>query len=373
MKELKVLHVVTGMGMGGIENFLINVYRNIDRSKVSFDFIIHKKTDDGFENEIRELGGSIYYFYPISPKNIGKYMHDVRCFIRDHEEYSIIHIHNRVVSAIWAFFAKKYNRISIVHSHSTGNGLRCDGIIKNMAQYPSRFIANYCMGCSQQANEWMFGKLRSASKTCFFVRNGIDTDKFVFSEENRVHIRSQLKIADDTIVIGTIGRLVPQKNLPLLIDAFVSAKQIRENLMLIIVGDGPLYSEVEKKIVELGMSDSIKMLGNRQNVNELLSAFDCFALTSICEGFGIVLIEAQAEGLPIIISPAISEEACITDDVIRIGSYEKDAWAEAMIHMKQKCRLDRRSEIRGAGYDIKAVSSWLSDFYQNCLPNGAIQ
>lgn len=356
------------MGMGGIESLLINLYRNIDRSKIQFDFIIHKKAENGFEDEIRELGGIIYYFYPISVKNMIKYTRDVRRFVRRHNEYSIIHIHSRTVSAIWAFYAKENKRISIVHSHNTGNSGRWDILIKNAAQYPSRFLADYCMGCSQQANEWMFGKQRAASKSCFIVRNGIDTDKYVFSREKRIHIRRQLGVDEDSFVIGTVGRLVPQKNLPLLIDAFVSAKQKRENLMLIIVGDGPLHGELERKIMELNLCDSVKLLGNRQDVHELLTAFDCFALTSIYEGLGIVLIEAQAEDLPVMISPAVSEEVYITENIVRIGSYKTDMWADAMIHIERKNRSDRRAAVSAAGYDIVSVSSWLCDFYHSCLP-----
>ncbi len=209
----------------------------------------------------------------------------------------------------------------------------------------------------------MYGKRMADRGACSVLRNGIDAGKYVFSPEIRNAVRRKLGISDDTFVIGTVGRLVEQKNQRLLIDAFAQTAQMRDDCLLLIVGDGPLRPDLEKRMVELGLRDKAMMLGNRTDVNELLQAFDCFVMTSRNEGFSIAAVEAQAADLPLLVSPAIPEEACLTDSVYRIGSFEAEEWAEWLFKLERKARADNSGLIAEAGYDISTIAAQLTDFY----------
>lgn len=362
---LRVLHIVGSLGVGGIQSYLMELYRHIDRSKVQFDFVVHIKTERSYASEVEALGGKVFYIDgdAFEKKDWKKYIDFWKQFYKSHPEYHIVHGHLRSTSAIYLREAKKAGRYTIAHSHATSNGYGKSGKVKDLLQFPTRFIADFCMGCSRQANEWMFGRKRANSDTCRVVRNGIDTGKFTYNQQTRNRVRRELGIDEDAFVIGTVGRLVEQKNHKLLIDAFAESYAVKSNSMLIIVGDGPLYERLSKQVSELGLNEQIKLLGSRTDVNELLQAFDAFAMPSKDEGLGIAVVEAQAAGLPVLISPAITDEACITDKVIKVGSYDIDDWSKAVVGLKKNERIDCGSQINNAGYDIQEVSDWLCGFY----------
>ena len=369
-ESVRVLHIVGSLGIGGIQSYLLELYRHIDHDKIQFDFVVHIKTEKNYASEIELLGGKIFYIDDdaFEKKAWVKYIKYWKTFFREHPYYKIVHGHLRSTSAIYLKEAKKAGCYTIAHSHATSNGYGKTAKAKDIMQYPTRYIADYCMGCSKNANEWMFGKKRSNSSTCCVVRNAIDLNKFVFDDNNRTKKREQFDIEDTTFVIGAVGRLVEQKNHSLLIDAFAKAIQTRKNLKLIIAGDGPLKNRLQKQIKDLSLSDSVLLLGSRNDIDELLQMFDCFAMPSRDEGLGIAIVEAQAADLPVIISPAITEEACITENIIKLETYEVDEWAEALVKAKKRNRSKNDTVIRDAGYDIEAVARWLMDFYINCYP-----
>lgn len=365
MEPMRVLHVVSGMGLGGIETLLINIYRGIDRTKIQFDFIIHRKTENGFENEIKEMGGKIYYFDPLNLSCAGKYICCVKAFIKEHDEYSIIHIHNRAASSIWSCYAKKYGRFSIVHSHSTTNGYGLKAIAEDILQYPARYYSAYFMGCSKEANVWMFGKKIADSDKCFILHNGIEVERFRFDMNNRNLVRTELGIPESRFVIGSVGRLVPQKNYSFLLAVFKDLKIKHPDVHLVIAGEGSLHGELTAISIDLGISDAVSFLGARSDANRLLSAFDSFALCSKHEGFGISAIEAQANGLPVTASESVPRTVRLTESCEFLGLEEpKDKWIDCLL--RSNC-LETRSaaykSVENSVYDIKRTCKWLTDFY----------
>ncbi len=364
-KQIRILHVVGSLGIGGIQSYLMDIYRHIDRNKIQFDFVIHIKTENNYVDEVQSLGGKVFYIDgdAFEKKAWRQYVNYWRCFFRNHSEYKIIHGHLRSTAAIYLMEAKKTGCYTIAHSHATSNGYGISGIIKNILQYPTRYISDYCMGCSQQANDWMFGRRKARSKTCIILRNGIDVKRFLFNEKERSETRTSLGIEDASFVIGTVGRLVEQKNQKLLIQAFSLAIQTRRDLMLLIIGDGPLRKQLYELTEKLGISNKVKFLGSRNDVDKLMQAFDLFATSSVNEGLGIAIIEAQAADLPVVVSPAIPQEAYITEKIRRMNDYSVDTWKNAMLNSIVTKRNDRSAEIRKAGYDIHTIADELSEFY----------
>lgn len=361
---IRVLHVVGSLGIGGIQSYIMELYRHIDRSQVQFDFVVHIKAENSFIDEVKELGGIVYYIdgNAFEEKNWSLYTKFWRNFFREHPEYRIVHGHIRSTSAIYLHEAKKAGCYTIAHSHNTGNGYGQAAKIKDLLQYPTRYIADYCMGCSQNANKWMFGAKRANGETCIVLPNAIDVSRFAYCEETRTAVRRALSIEDNTFVIGTVGRLVEQKNQMVLIEAMAVVVTAIPDSLLIIIGDGPLKEKLNQQIQLEGLGKKIRMLGDRNDVNALLNGLDCFALPSKYEGFGISAIEAQANGLPTLISTAVPEEARITEQAVVVEDPKK--WAESIIKTQQLRRKNVSEQIKSAGYDIESVAKYLKEFYQ---------
>ena len=361
-EPIRVLHVVSSMGMGGIQTYLMSLYRAIDRKKVQFDFLIHIPTKDGFEDEIRQMGGRIFYQPKLTGKNIVPYEKKFRAFLQKHSEYQIVHIHVRSAVVACAWGAKKEQRCAVAHSHSTTNGYGCAAVVKNIAQFPVRYLGDYFMGCSQIANEWMFGKRVANSDKCRVIYNGIDISRFRFSAEMRKRKRAELGITENEQLIGNVGRLVEQKNQELLIRAFALAYETRPSLRLAIAGDGPLAQHLHELAKELGREKEILFLGNRKDVPDLLQAFDVFVMPSKNEGLGIAAIEAQAAGLPCVVSEAVPEEAYVTKSICCINTQSLTKWAEALLEQNIAYQRDCiSSELKK--YDISSISKDLMNFY----------
>ena len=363
-KPIRILHVVGGMGLGGIQSYLMNLYRAIDKTKIQFDFLIHIKSEKSFEDEILSMGGRVYYIENgyFEKKQMNQYRHFIDDFFQRHKEYKIVHGHLRSTAFIYLKYAKKYNKITIFHSHSTSNGRKITSYITNFTQIPIRYMADYFMGCSQVANEWLFGKKIAKSNRCFVVHNGIEIDRFIYNEKRKTTIRGKLGLDDAKLILITVGRLVEQKNQMFLIKMMKELIKKSKDVKLLIVGDGPLKETLVKASEILNVNEYIMFLGAREDVFDLLQAADIFLLPSKSEGLGMVAIEAQASGLPTIVSHAIPKEAYITKLCITCGNDIED-WITEIERVRHISRKKMGKEITNANYNIHSISKWLADFY----------
>ena len=306
-KMIRVLHVVGGMQQGGTENFIMNIYRNIDRNKIQFDFLVNRK--GVFEEEIKNLGGRVYYIPAL--QNVGqiRYKKKLDEFFKNHKEYKIIHSHLNQVSGLILERAKKANiPIRIAHSHSN-RFWYSNNLIKLYKMYLKTKIeksANYKFACSVDAGKFMFGK-NSEFKV---INNFIDAKKYIYNEEIRKKVRKQLNIDENIFVIGYVGRFEVAKNPIFALKVFKEFLKLNPNSKFLMIGKGSLKNEVISYIEENNIKDNVIMLEDRNDINELMQAMDYFILSSIYEGLGIVLIEAQAAGLKCIAAK----------DVIKRGS-----------------------------------------------------
>lgn len=363
-KPVRILQVFGKMNRGGAETMIMNLYHNIDRSKVQFDFIIHTNEFCDYDCEISSLGGKIYRVPRYNGKNYFIYKESWNNFFQKHTEYKIIHGHVRSTASIYLKIAKKYGLITISHSHSTSSGSGFPAIVKNILQYPIRFTADYLFACSKSAGEWLFGKKACQSDNFFVLKNAIDTAKFTFDKNIRIQKRKELKI-EDKFVIGHVGRFTTVKNHIFLIDVFRAFHDKNAKSVLLLVGDGELRQSIEKKVRDLGLSDNVIFTGVRSDIPDLLQAMDVFLFPSLYEGLPVTLIEAQASGIKCFVSDSVTEEVKITNQVEFVSLEQSpENWAEEILKYEDGYdRKDTYQEICNAGYDIKDNARWLQEFY----------
>ncbi|WP_062237235.1 glycosyltransferase family 1 protein [Fictibacillus sp. FJAT-27399] len=363
---IKVLQVIGSLNNGGSQAMIMNLYRNIDHSKIQFDFIIDRENELFYAEEIKALGGKIYFFPTFNIRNIFKYLKSWNDFFKEHPEYKVIHGHVRSTASIYLSIAKKYGVTTIAHSHSTSSGTGPSAIVKNLLQYPVRYLADYLFTCSKAAGEWLYGKKACEKRNFQILKNAIDTRNFIFNNELRNNKRKELKI-EGKFVIGHVGRFNTPKNHEFLIDIFKAVHDKNENSVLLLVGDGNLKQSIEKKIYDLGMEDKVILTGVRSDIPDLLQSMDVFLFPSIFEGLPVTLIEAQAAGLPCVISKNITDEINVTSLVNSVSLLKSaNFWAEKILEIKQSYeRENNYNHIVKAGYDITETAKWYQEFIFN--------
>lgn len=361
-KILRVLHVVTYMGRGGLETMIMNYYRNIDRNRVQFDFLVHRDFEADYDKEIIQLGGRIYRLPPLNPLS-KDYLSKLDAFFKEHKEYRIVHSHLDCMSAIPLKYAK-INGISvrIAHAHSSNQTKDLKYPLKLFYKTKISKYANYLFACSNEAGRWMFGK--NADFTV--LNNAIDTEKYLFNKNTAQKVRKELNIKNDSLVIGHVGRFENPKNHSFIIDIFAETLKKNSNSVLLLVGEGSLRKTIEEKVNSLSIKNDVIFAGLRTDVNELLQAMDVFLFPSLYEGFGIVALEAQASGLPCLISDKVPIECKKTDLVYQMNlSDSSDKWAEKVIELSKIKRNNTYEEIKESGFDIKSNAEKLEKFYLN--------
>ncbi len=368
-KKVNVLQVLGKLNRGGAETLVMDMYRNIDRSKFNFDFVKHTTDKCSYDSEILALGGEIYSIPRYKFYNHFKYKKAWNNFFKEHRNYDIVHCHVRSTACIILKIAKKYGIYTIAHSHSVSSGKGIGAIIKRIFQFKIRYIANYFLGCSQKANEWLFGKKIANSNKCKVLHNGIDIKKFAYDINIRKRIRNELKIQDNEILIGHVGRFVKQKNHEFLVDIFYEYhKNINKNSKLLLIGDGELREKIQDKVKSLGIEENIIIMNSTNVVQNYYSAMDVFVFPSIFEGLGMVIIEAQANGLQCIVSDTIPHEVNVTGNVEFIPlDKPKEVWGKAINNKCHVERLTNLEKIKESGYDIKDSTIKLQNIYINAL------
>nr|WP_296461084.1 glycosyltransferase family 1 protein [uncultured Acetatifactor sp.] len=359
---MRVLHIQLDMVMGGIEAFLLNVYKRIDRNKIQFDFIEYGYEERKFDYQYVELGANIFRL-PDRRKNPFKARNELKQIIK-RNGYKVVHIHKNSLSDISAI--KICGRLKvptiIIHSHNSCRDSKIITAMHKLNLYHMDFSPYVKFACSKEAGKWLFGDY---NKAITIVNNGIDLEKFKYNPEVRDRIRRRLGI-DQFYVIGTVGRLTNQKNPYFLIKVFHQLRKTNSQLKLLWVGDGELKPSVEEIVDRLGEASNVHFTGRVLNPQNYYQAIDLFVMTSFYEGFPIAAIEAQANGLPCILADSITREADITDMVEFLALDEGEhAWAEKISDIiKEGIKRRNQTDImRQKGYDIQDTVNYLQAFY----------
>ena len=367
-KPERILHVLGSLNMGGAETLVMNIYRNIDRNKYQFDFVVHGNNIGKYEEEIISLGGKIYHIDEYRVYNHFNYKKIWHRFFEEHKEYRIIHGHMRSTASIYLNIAKKHSLKTICHSHNTSNGKGIKSMIKKALQSGIKKSCDLYVGCSYDANKWLFGETIAKSSNCYVLNNGIDTNLFKYDNKKRENVRKEFGLKDE-LLIGNVGRLCYQKNQEYLINVFSEIKKINNNSKLLIVGSGELKNQLIEQAKALNIFDDVIMLENRNDMDSLMCAMDCFVFPSRFEGLGIVVIEAQSTGLPCFISNTVPHNVDLTDLINRIdiNALPSD---NANYIIKEYHHVEREAyhnKIKEANYSIINTCEKMVELYNKLL------
>ena len=358
---IRVLHVVTHMNRGGLETMLMNYYRHIDRTQIQFDFLTHREYDGDYGEEIKSLGGIIYHLPVMNPFSVN-YLKSLDSFLKNHPEYQIIHVHQDCMSSVILKVAQKNGvKVRIAHSHNANQDRNIKYPIKMFYKRSISKYATYLMACSKDAGDWMFG---GAPFTV--LNNAIDAKKYVYDSSKSMKQREKLGINQGELLVGHVGRFSLQKNHQYLIDIFYQL-QTRVPAKLILVGDkdGSLAKNIEEKVANLGIQDKVIFTGLRSDVEDLMQAMDVFVFPSLYEGLPVSVIEAQASGLPCIISDKVPIQCKVTKLVEQVKlTDDLNTWVDRIVSALNTERIDSYQIIKEARFDIEENAHWLQSFYK---------
>ena len=362
MKKIRVLHSELNGELGGIESFLYNVYRFIDKEKFSFDFLT-TSNDPAYGETLKKMGAKIYQV----PKHydIDAYFKAIRRILKE-EKYDIVHVHkNSAIDILLLIVLKRFPNIKvIVHSHNTYPSV---GGKFDILHYFNRCflykLADCHLACSDNAGKWMYGK-----GSFEVIKNGIDTKAFKYNTASRDDVRCNFRIGKNSFVVGHVGRFTEQKNHSKLIDIFLNIKKTHEDSYLLLIGCGELENVIKDKVQDLGLNNSVFFCGAQHDVNKYLCAMDAFVFPSIWEGLGIVAIEAQASGLNTYLSKEIPKEVEITDAVTWFDIKDDPVDISKQIRIEKitkNVRLARNIEVVNRDYDMAKSAKRLQQIYES--------
>lgn len=358
---VRVLHVVTHMNRGGLETMIMNYYRHMDRSRVQFDFLVHRQQKADYDDEILSLGGRIYRLQPLNPLS-GSYRRSLDAFFAEHKEYRIVHSHLDCMAGFPLKYAKKYGApVRIAHSHNSDQPKDAKYLLKLFYKQQITRQATALFACGKKAGRWMFG-------TAAFqvLNNAIDAAAYKYDASVARQVRRELGISETALVVGHVGRFCHQKNHSFLIRIFAQVLRRRPDAVLLLVGEGELRPDIEAQIRQLGIGGSVIFAGLRADVNELLQAMDVFVFPSLYEGLPVSMIEAQTAGLPCLISDRIPPDCRVTDLVRQLSLEDgPEIWADAVVSVSGYRQEGTAELICKAGFDIRENALRLQEFYLN--------
>lgn len=373
-RPVRVLQSVGAMNHGGIEHFVMNVYRKIDRDLVQFDFVERVNDRCVFDDEIESLGGRIYRFQSPDKHPVSS-MRFYRELFREHPEWQVVHEHRSTLSGfLCCLRAASYEhvRTRVVHAHNSalsayygGVGNAVEQITDIMNKKMISGIATDYFACSDLAAQWLFPFEAGVFEKVRVIPNGIDAARFAFNARDRVEVRALYGIPENAFVIGHVGRFCPEKNQEFLIGLLKAIPAEMEGRLLLL-GDGFLRDEIEKRVSELGLRERVVFAGLQTETWKYYSAMDAFCMPSIHEGLPVSAVEAQASGLPLLLSENVSRDTDLGGvEAFLPISEGPDAWVKTLIN----CRKDADKRALGvklvadAGFDIDVAAEELQNFY----------
>ena len=367
-EPIRIAQIIGKWVGGGVEAVVMNYYRNIDHSKIQFDFICDEDSTNIPYEEIEKLGGRVITIPPY--QKVFKYHKELKRILVE-GNYKIVHSHINTLS-VFSLYAAKCAKVPvrIAHSHSTTNKKeKKKNLMKQFLKPFSKLYATKYMCCSELAGRWLFGDKEYDKGNVYLLNNAIDLDKFKYDEKIRSKKRKELEINDDTLVIGHIGRFVEQKNHRFLIDIFNEIHKKENNSILILVGQGPLMEEIKEKVTTLNLNDSVKFLGQRNDANELYQAFDLFLLPSLYEGLPVVGVEAQASGNLCYLSNDMTKETKVLDSTMFMSlNNSAEEWANTILKgIKEYKKHDTKEEVSKYGFNIEEEAQKLEKKYNEYL------
>lgn len=361
---IRVLHYGLSMNTGGIETYLYKLWKHIDKEMFHFDFIDTNLGTPCFYDEFVEMGSQ---FYKVTPRNISikKNKEDLQKLFET-ESFDIVHCHLNTLSYIEPIkIALKYGCEVIVHSRSSNSPKALTTKILHYYNYIKiTQLDNQLtkLAVSRKAGNWLFGE----NTTFNIINNGIDLNKFKFKNSVRNNMRDELDL-NDKFVIGHVGAFLYAKNHKFILEIFKSSLEYNEHSILMLVGDGPLILKIKAMAEEMKISDKILFMGIRSDIPDLMASMDVFIFPSFYEGFPNVILEAQATGLPCLISDKITDEIIINKncEVCSLNSSSK-MWVSRMYSVDRIPERERAYKlIQECGFSIGEQINTIEKVYTN--------
>lgn len=367
MEPIHVLVLDTVMDRGGAEAMIMNYMRNINRDVIKFDFLTNRDYQAAYEDEIESLGGKVYHMCPMYPGKFRQYKREVREFLKEHPEYKIIHSNLEERSYFALKEAKKLGvPVRISHSHNRPLGFDAKLLVRYYFRFMLKFYNTHMFACGVEAGDWLYGK-KNRDKV-IIMNNAIDARQYTYNLAKSIKMKKALGV-ENKLVIGHVGRFFAQKNHPFLIDIFQEIHKKNPDAALLLVGGGELddslKNQMKQKVKDLGLEDAVQFLGVREDVADVMQAFDLFLLPSLFEGLPVTMVEAQASGLPCVISDKVPIQCDITGNVKVVALEESpEKWADQVLEFAGEFeRKNTYDKIQKAGFDIKENVKWLEEFY----------
>lgn len=362
---IKVLHVLGYMPVGGVGTLLLGLNNNIDKNNIHMDCLLFKSDrKSNFSKEWKKSGGGIEIIpFELKPKNYFKIKKFLNTFFEENN-YDIVHLHSPNLGFMIFPIVKKYKiGIRILHSHHVVHSenklrnLRNSVLVRIGNKHSNNYIA-----CSQDAGEFLF-----SGKPFLFLPNGIEVEKFLYSVEQRESVRNS--IDNEVKIIGLIGNLTPIKNQELIIRIAPKLLDLNKNLQFWFIGEGEDREKLEDLVRKNDLENNVFFLGRRNDISALLQAMDVFVMPSEYEGFGISALEAQAAGLPCILSDSIPQEICVIDKVKFVSLRNEDLWIQQILHSMslEYSRFEIGKQVEESIYSIKNSSEILTQFYMRLM------
>ena len=363
---MKILHIMASCARGsGVAQVIMRYYRQIHK-EVVFDFFVYWDVEDSFKEEIEQMGGRVFVRGKPGVREMFRFAREFDSFLQEHEgEYTTVHLHELYLNAFLFPVVKKHKITRrIAHSHTTKlSEFPLNAIRNRILFFPVRYLATDFYACSYDAGKAAFGKRICDGPRFRVLKNAIDPSINRFSAADREKVRREFGLTSE-LVLGHIGRFSPQKNHTFLLDAFYEVQKRVEDARLLLIGDGPFFDDVRKKAQDLGIAHKVIQTGVRADVGALLSAMDIFVFPSVFEGLGIVLIEAQCNGLPCIASDVVPDEARVLPSYQMLSLKQSpQQWAEAIVACAKERDAQALQKVEAAGYDIATAAKTLYNKY----------
>lgn len=367
---IKVLFFMYSIGnAGGIQEMTIKWMKKIDREKVHIDILSYNNVrPDNFIERVKELGGNVYVIESYQDKGMFfKSLQQTYSFFKEHH-YDILHAHSSSKAVFVLHAAKRAGvKVRILHSHATQFVMtgKFPLLVARIFKKPAKWLTTNYMACSPEAGDFLFGEEERRRNNLFVAHNGIDTTEFSPSDEIRRTKRTELFGDGDYFVVGHVGRFMPQKNHTFLMDIFKAVSELNPSVRFVCVGGGELEEQIHQKAEDLGLSDKIVFTGVRNDVKDLMQAFDLMVMPSLFEGLPVAGVEAQAVGTPVLFADTITKDAPILpmSDFMSLDDSPME-WAKKIVSYMKLSRIDNPHKyIREKGYDIVMETKRLEDFY----------
>ena len=373
MEKIKVLHFHIRNTNGGITRTAMKYWEHIDKTQFQFGFAACGKVKLDFEDKIIQSGANVHYISCYAEEDADKFALELRKILWENR-YDVIHLNTAWWRSCIAEKVAKEIGIKVILVHARSSGVEIQDNEKRLMEYErhqyiksifSKDMATDYMACSKVAADFLFGN-QVPQEEIVILHNALDTNRFSYSKAKRDVMRKQLNI-ENCYVIGNVSRMSYAKNHIFLLDCFYEVQKEITNTVLLLVGNGELRLDIEKRAETLGIIDKIIFVGSVDDVENYLQAMDIFAFPSRFEGLGNVIIEAQAVGLRCVSSDNVPMETCITDNIEYLP-LQKDLWVEKLIQLSEQYeRKDMTQRIKDAGYDIHSEIKKLERIYLKAL------